>query len=51
MVIFSSVGFEMYCRLLEEAVETLQTGKEPEKVVEPIIELKEDALFRWRIYK
>ena len=39
----SSVGFEMYCRLLEEAVETLQTGKEPEKVVEPIIELKEDA--------
>lgn len=39
----SSVGFEMYCRLLEEAVETLQTGKPPEEIIEPVIELKEDA--------
>ncbi len=39
----SSVGFEMYCRLLEEAVETLQTGQAPKEVVEPIIELKVDA--------
>lgn len=39
----SSVGFEMYCRLLEEAVETLQTGKPPKEVIEPTIELKEDA--------
>lgn len=39
----SSVGFEMYCRLLEEAVETLQTGKPPKEIIEPMIELKEDA--------
>lgn len=39
----SSVGFEMYCRLLEEAVETLQTGKAPKEIIEPTIELKEDA--------
>lgn len=39
----SSVGFEMYCRLLEEAVETLQTGKPPKEIIEPTIELKEDA--------
>ena len=39
----SSVGFEMYCRLLEEAVETLQTGNPPKEVIEPVIELKVDA--------
>lgn len=39
----SSVGFEMYCRLLEEAVETLHTGKPPKEIIEPTIELKEDA--------
>ncbi len=39
----SSVGFEMYCRLLEEAVETLQTGEAPKEIIEPTIELKEDA--------
>ena len=39
----SSVGFEMYCRLLEEAVETLRTGEPPKEKVEPVIELKVDA--------
>lgn len=39
----SSVGFEMYCRLLEEAVETLQTGEPPKEIIEPVIELKVDA--------
>lgn len=39
----SSVGFEMYCRLLEEAVETLQTGRPPKEKVEPVIEIKTDA--------
>lgn len=39
----SSVGFEMYCRLLEEAVETIKTGKTPKEKVEPVIELKTDA--------
>lgn len=42
----ASVGFEMYCRLLEEAVEKLQSDgkadtKEP--VPEPIIDLKAEA--------
>lgn len=39
----SSVGFEMYCRLLEEAVETIKTGQPPKEKVEPVIELKTDA--------
>ena len=39
----SSVGFEMYCRLLEEAIETIKTGKPPKEKVEPVIELKIDA--------
>lgn len=39
----SSVGFEMYCHLLEEAVETLQTGEKPKEIIEPVIEIKTDA--------
>ena len=39
----ASVGFEMYCKLLEEAVERLRTGKELEEVPEPIIDLKIEA--------
>ena len=39
----ASVGFEMYCRLLEEAVQTLRTGRPPAKPLEPVIELPADA--------
>ncbi|WP_196594359.1 transcription-repair coupling factor [Pectinatus sottacetonis] len=39
----SSVGFEMYCRLLEEAIEQMRTGKKVVETVEPIIEMKIDA--------
>ena len=39
----SSVGFEMYCRLLEEAIEQLRTGKEVAIQEEPLIEIKIDA--------
>ncbi len=38
-----SVGFEMYCRLLDEAVEELKTGKVFVPPPEPIIELNIDA--------
>ncbi|WP_425061299.1 transcription-repair coupling factor [Sporomusa carbonis] len=38
-----SVGFEMYCRLLDEAVEELKTGKPVELPPEPAIELNIDA--------
>lgn len=38
-----SVGFEMYCRLLDEAVEELRTGKVFVPLPEPTIELNIDA--------
>lgn len=38
-----SVGFEMYCRLLDEAVEELKTGKITLPPPEPTIELTLDA--------
>ncbi|WP_337802423.1 transcription-repair coupling factor, partial [Mitsuokella jalaludinii] len=40
----ASVGFEMYCKLLEEAVERLQSGKAPEEAPpEPVIDLQTEA--------
>ncbi|GBG57325.1 transcription-repair-coupling factor [Sporomusaceae bacterium FL31] len=39
----ASVGFEMYCRLLEEAVQELRTGKHVELPVEPILEFNVEA--------
>ncbi|WP_443872888.1 transcription-repair coupling factor, partial [Mitsuokella multacida] len=40
----ASVGFEMYCKLLEEAVERLQNGKAPEEAPpEPVIDLQTEA--------
>jgi transcription-repair coupling factor (superfamily II helicase) len=39
----ASVGFEMYCKLLEEAVQALKSGKPVEKKPEPVIELPVDA--------
>ena len=39
----ASVGFEMYCRLLDEAVQTLKTGKPIEKIPEPVLELTVEA--------
>ncbi|MBQ1336371.1 MAG: transcription-repair coupling factor, partial [Selenomonadaceae bacterium] len=41
----ASVGFEMYCRLLEEAVEALREGKPaaPEEQADPVIDLRTDA--------
>lgn len=38
-----SVGFEMYCRLLDEAVAELKTGKPVLPIPEPTIELNIDA--------
>ena len=38
-----SVGFEMYCRLLDEAVQELKTGKVFEPIVEPVLELMVEA--------
>jgi len=37
------VGFEMYCRMLEEAVEELKTGQAVEIVPEPVLEIQADA--------
>nr|WP_092073599.1 transcription-repair coupling factor [Dendrosporobacter quercicolus]NSL48005.1 transcription-repair coupling factor [Dendrosporobacter quercicolus DSM 1736]SDM64198.1 transcription-repair coupling factor (superfamily II helicase) [Dendrosporobacter quercicolus] len=39
----ASVGFEMYCRLLEEAVQELRTGRRVELPVEPVLELNVEA--------
>ncbi|MEG6586194.1 transcription-repair coupling factor [Dendrosporobacter sp. 1207_IL3150] len=39
----ASVGFEMYCRLLEEAVQELKTGEKVELPVEPILEFNVEA--------
>ena len=38
-----SVGFEMYCRLLEEAVQQLKTGQILEMPIEPVMEFNIDA--------
>jgi transcription-repair coupling factor (superfamily II helicase) len=38
-----SVGFEMYCRLLDEAVQQLKTGQTLEAPVEPVLEFNVDA--------
>jgi transcription-repair coupling factor (superfamily II helicase) len=37
------VGFEMYCRLLEEAIRTLRDGPQAELKPDPVIELHLDA--------
>ena len=37
------VGFEMYCRLLEEAIRTLKDGPQVEVAPDPVIELLLDA--------
>ena len=39
----ASVGFEMYCRLLDEAVRSLESGRPVEEKEEPIIELAVEA--------
>jgi transcription-repair coupling factor (superfamily II helicase) len=39
----ASVGFEMYCRLLEEAVQSMKTGKPVEEIPEPVIEMQVEA--------
>jgi transcription-repair coupling factor (superfamily II helicase) len=39
----AGVGFEMYCRLLDEAVRTLKEGPQAEPMPDPVIELKIDA--------
>ena len=39
----ASVGFEMYCRLLDEAVRSLETGKPIEEPQEPVIEIEVEA--------
>lgn len=38
-----SVGFEMYCRLLDEAVHELKTGEKVELPVEPVLEFNVEA--------
>lgn len=38
-----SVGFEMYCRLLDEAIEELRTGNKVEPLPEPLIEVDVEA--------
>lgn len=38
-----SVGFEMYCRLLDEAVHELKTGKQVEIPLEPTLEFNMEA--------
>jgi len=57
----ASVGFEMYCRLLEEAVQSLKNGEEKLLPVEPLLELTveaylpgdyiEDAMHKIEIYQ
>ena len=37
------IGFEMYCRLLEEAIRTLKDGPQAEAAPDPVIELLLDA--------
>ena len=39
----SSVGFEMYCRLLDEAMQEIKTGKPVQAVPEPLVEIPVEA--------
>ncbi len=39
----ASVGFEMYCKLLEEAIQAMKSGKPVEQVSEPVIEVQTEA--------
>jgi len=39
----ASVGFEMYCRMLDEAVQELKTGKPVERKADPVVEFKVEA--------
>ncbi len=39
----ASVGFEMYCRLLDEAVQSLKTGQPVREQPEPVIDLSVEA--------
>ena len=39
----AGVGFEMYCRMLDEAVRTLRDGSVPEPAPDPVIEISFDA--------
>ena len=39
----SSVGFEMYCRLLEEAMQEIKTGQPVKLQPEPILEIRVEA--------
>ncbi|MGM9540529.1 transcription-repair coupling factor [Anaerovibrio sp.] len=39
----ASVGFEMYCRLLDEAMQQIKTGKPVEVIPEPLIEIPVEA--------
>ncbi len=57
----ASVGFEMYCRLLEEAVQSLKSGEKNLLPIEPLLELTveaylpgdyiEDAMHKIEIYQ
>lgn len=39
----ASVGFEMYCRLLEEAVQELKSGQKTVEKIDPVIEVQTEA--------
>ena len=39
----ASVGFEMYCRMLDDAVQELKTGKPVERQTDPLVEIKVQA--------
>ena len=39
----ASVGFEMYSKLLDEAIEERRTGKPPEEKLEPVIDIGAEA--------
>ncbi len=46
----AGVGFDLYCRLLEKTINTLQNGGNPDEPVapDPVIEMKLDAYIpRW----
>lgn len=39
----ASVGFEMYCRMLDDAVKELKTGKPVERKADPVVEFRVEA--------
>ena len=39
----ASVGFEMYSKLLDEAIEERRTGKPPEEKLEPVVDIEAEA--------